>query len=113
MRSLLLLAATAFCISTVLSSCTVDTGASSDRCIGTDCTSSEQCISGNCLGFDPIFKCAGCNDNDQAKVFKCPGRFCNTGDECTVKICNTSLPGAGFNGTCGGTILGYQGLKQW
>ena len=30
--------------------CTVDTTAAKDRCIKTQCTSSEQCVSGYCLG---------------------------------------------------------------
>ena len=30
--------------------CTVDTTAEKDRCIKTQCTSSEQCMSGYCIG---------------------------------------------------------------
>ena len=34
--------------------CTVDTTAEKDRCIKTQCTSSEQCISGYCIGVAAI-----------------------------------------------------------
>ncbi len=36
-------------------SCTVDTTAEKDRCIKTPCTSSEQCVSGYCLGLGAPF----------------------------------------------------------
>ncbi len=98
--------------------CTVDTTAEKERCIGTLCSSSEQCISGYCMGLgEPfnIFKCGGCNDNDFASGFKCPDRYCNTTIECAVPQCDLTKPSPSGNwlGTCGGSILEYQGLKSW
>ena len=94
--------------------CTIDTTAEKDRCIKVACDSSEQCMSGYCMGIPGIlFQCGGCNDNDLAPSFKCPGRFCNVYTDCAVPQCVLFKDGPqqGFNGTCGGEILEYKGLR--
>ena len=98
--------------------CTVDSTADKDRCIGVSCTTSNQCLSGYCLGLPntTFFRCGGCNDNNNATGYKCPNRYCNVYTECAVPQCMLFTNGTqkeGWNGTCGGVILDYEGLHQW
>ena len=100
----------------VFAGCSIDVKSDKDKCIGISCNSSDQCISGNCIGVKAfnIFKCGGCNDNSNATTFKCPGNFCNENSECATTFCNKTVPAnVTYNGTCAGEILEYKGLKQW
>ena len=79
MKSTILLLLIALMTAGALADCSVDVKAEKDKCIGIMCSSSEQCISSNCIGVPntTFFKCGGCNENDAATTFKCPGRYCN------------------------------------
>ena len=49
-RSILIAIIASTLMAGVFAQCTVDKNAEKDKCIQTECTSSEQCISGYCLG---------------------------------------------------------------